>query len=89
MKTIRVFLSENFQFLEVKFSIYLNRRVFVMWFVDSSYTVKTIISLHYCALTSLGKTFVYLAFYSKWKKLFVSDNIVSENIYRFYFIAFF
>ena len=25
------FLSENFQFLEVKFSIYLNRRVFVMY----------------------------------------------------------
>ena len=25
-----LFLSENFQFLEVKFSIYLNRRVFVM-----------------------------------------------------------
>ena len=30
MKNIRVFLSENFQFLEVKISIYLNRRVFVM-----------------------------------------------------------
>ena len=30
MKNIRVFLSETFQFLEVKFSIYLNRRVFVM-----------------------------------------------------------
>ena len=31
MKTIRVFfLSENFQLLEVKFSIYLNRRDFVM-----------------------------------------------------------
>ena len=29
MTTIRVFLSENFQFLEVKFSIYLNRRVLV------------------------------------------------------------
>ena len=29
MKNIRVFLSEKFQFLEVKFSIYLNRRVFV------------------------------------------------------------
>ena len=27
---ISVFLSENFQFLEVKFSIYLNRHVFVM-----------------------------------------------------------
>ena len=31
MKNIRVFLSENFQFLEVKFSIYLNRQVFVMF----------------------------------------------------------
>ena len=30
MKTIRTFLSENFQFLVVKFSIYLNRRVFVL-----------------------------------------------------------
>ena len=30
MKNIRVFLSENFQFLVVKFSIYLNRRVCVM-----------------------------------------------------------
>ena len=30
MKNIRFFLSENFQCLEVKFSIYLNRRVFVM-----------------------------------------------------------
>ena len=30
MKNIRVFLYENFQFLEVKFSIYLNRRVFIM-----------------------------------------------------------
>ena len=30
MKNMRVFLSENFQFLEVKFSIYLNRCVLVM-----------------------------------------------------------
>ena len=30
MKNIRVFVSENFQFLEVTFSIYLNRSVFVM-----------------------------------------------------------
>ena len=30
MKYIRVFLFENLQFLVVKFSIYLNRRVFVM-----------------------------------------------------------
>ena len=30
MKNISVSLSENLQFLKVKFSIYLNRRVFVM-----------------------------------------------------------
>ena len=30
MKNIRMFLSENFQLLEVKFSIYLNGRVFIM-----------------------------------------------------------
>ena len=30
MKNIRIFVSENFQFLEVKVSIYLNRRVLVM-----------------------------------------------------------
>ena len=30
MKNIGSVFSENFQFLEVKFSIYMNRRVFVM-----------------------------------------------------------
>ena len=30
MKNISVFLTENFQFLDVKISIYLKRRVFVM-----------------------------------------------------------
>ena len=30
MKNIRIFFSEKFQFLEVNFSIYLNRHVFVM-----------------------------------------------------------
>ena len=30
MKNIRIFLSENFQFLVVKFSIYLNKHDFVM-----------------------------------------------------------
>ena len=33
MKNIRVFICKNVQFLQVKFSIYLNRRVFVMVFV--------------------------------------------------------
>ena len=30
MKNIRIFLSENFHFLVVKFSVYLNRHVFVL-----------------------------------------------------------
>ena len=30
MKKYQIFLSENFHFLVVKFSVYLNRRVFVM-----------------------------------------------------------
>ena len=34
MKIIRVFHLKNIQFLEVKFSIYLNRRVFVMLRTD-------------------------------------------------------
>ena len=39
MKNIRFFLSENFQFLEVNFSTYLNRRVFVMGFYISLSTI--------------------------------------------------
>ena len=30
MTNIRIFLSENFHFFMVNFSVYLNRRVFVM-----------------------------------------------------------
>ena len=33
MKNIRIFLSENSQFSEMKFPIYLNRRVFGMSFI--------------------------------------------------------
>ena len=31
MKNIRIFLSENFHVLSVKFSVYLNRHLFIMW----------------------------------------------------------
>ena len=43
MKNIRFFLSENFQFLVVKFSIYLNRRVFVIWKLYRYLQVSTLI----------------------------------------------
>ena len=32
MKNIKVFLSDIFQFFEVEYSIYLNRRVFFFFF---------------------------------------------------------
>ena len=43
------FLSENFQFLEVKFSIYLNRRIFVMAFQEIS---PQITALHIMSLST-------------------------------------
>ena len=36
MKKYQTFLSENFHFLVVKFSVYLNRRVFVMFCFQST-----------------------------------------------------
>ena len=41
MKTIRVFDLKIFSFSEVKFSIYLNRRVFVMMWVFFKYLLGT------------------------------------------------
>ena len=42
MKNIRTFLSENFPFLVVKFSIYLNRRVFIMCPCTSLTNLRTV-----------------------------------------------
>ena len=44
MKNIRIFLSENFHFLVVKVSVYLNRHVFVMlfFFYRSLYFMQTV-----------------------------------------------
>ena len=43
-KKILEFLSENFQFLVVKFSIYLNRRVFVMINLSSAEFVQKVVT---------------------------------------------
>ena len=45
MKNIRFFLSENFHFLVVKFSVYLNRLVFVMSRCNSLAGVCTVCCL--------------------------------------------
>ena len=39
------FFSENFHFLEVKFSVYLNRHVFVMLEVQLKASIKACVSL--------------------------------------------
>ena len=41
MKNIRIFLSENFHLLVVKFSVYLYRHVFVMNESESVYFAHT------------------------------------------------
>ena len=68
MKNIRDFLSENFQFLEVKFSIYLNRHVFVMmvrWHFKRA-SVSTIISIHHPHMTERLLTLFFFFFYLIW-----------------------
>ena len=47
MKNIRDFLSENFQFLEVKISTYLNRRVFVMRSIQDCLALVTDLDLYF------------------------------------------
>ena len=48
MKKYQNFLSENFPFLVVKFSIYLNRRVFVMTYVSLNLGVNWIPTTYVC-----------------------------------------
>ena len=55
------FLSENFQFLEVKFSIHLNRRVFVMKMGHTCHRIST------CRRYSSSG---YLSWDLKWCKIF-------------------
>ena len=69
MKNIRFFLSENFMFLEVKFSIYLNRRVFVMANCITCATCK-----HVLKLKIQGG-----------RHLFFSENTVTSYYYYYYY----
>ena len=54
MKKYQSFLSENFQFLEVKFSIYLNRRVFVM---ENRIELSLVVSSLFCKLNYLNANY--------------------------------
>ena len=67
------FSSENFQFLEVKFSIYLNKRVFVMLHMCLHDMVKTCILFllnHKARVTTAADNitiFFFILFFSKIK----------------------
>ena len=57
MKNIRIFYLEIFPFLVVKFSIYLNRRVFVMVPYDDALlliTSRTMEKLYVCCLLTFN-----------------------------------
>ena len=70
MKIIRTFLSENFHFLAVKFSVYLNRHVFVMKISDCT-DIQTDLSL-------LGAYFLIYSFWLGSK--FIADDILKFTL---------
>ena len=73
---ISEFLPENFHFLMVKFSVYLNRRVFVM----TSFYEQRVIWL-YCAMRRHILVFAVLSsqnsFFFSWKGLCIDDGLSS------------
>ena len=56
------FLSENFQFLELNFSIYLNRRIFVMIAVNCSCAFVTLATYSFHRFTK-GKVKIGIFFF--------------------------
>ena len=73
MKKKIEFLAENFQFLVVKFSVYLNRRVFVMYVLIKMHTAW----IHQNNLMSL-RTIDYLYYLAEESFLLLAKN--SSNI---------
>ena len=69
MKNIRIFLAENFPFLMVKFSVYLNRRVFVMLLKVKNKTrlrrLHRFFAIHICWLGHFSMKFYSLLSYAE------------------------
>ena len=84
MKNIRIFLSENFHFLVVKFSVYLNRSVFVMLSVALILSVWYMCDfrrkLHTLPLGIIGKLYsVTVALGSSLDMSIVTNRAFSQN----------
>ena len=76
IQKISEFLFENFQFLVVKFSIYLKRCVFIM-------------TINYCPFDISLKDVFCSAFYLKWNYFVLIDHILSETFCLFCFCVLF
>ena len=92
MKNIRTFLSENIPFLVVKFSIYLNRRVFIMCPCTSLTNLRTVRltlfhTIYQCPfLRTLGINGLTLLLKITFRYLV---NIKCPTIVRFLFLSLF
>ena len=80
MKNIRVFLSENFQFLDVKFSIYLNRHGFVRIYryQNACFVNRAACQIKTCILrnkTITGTLPVIVSFNSSLRKISYSNTL--------------
>ena len=83
------FLSENFQFLKVKFSIYLNRRVFVMpVFTTYKYILlKSIIESHHL-LPAIAYAMPFIVTRnSNMSSIVFRDTILLNDIFGLFFSA--
>ena len=73
------FLSENFRFLEVKFSIYLNRHVFVMTGPSCS---KLTMSLVNVSLKLFSLNMAYMLIFFCWENM--SSFCICKNYSHFF-----
>ena len=62
MKNIRVFYLKIFSFLKVKFSIYLNRRVFVMRSQNSQHSAMNISRRNWSACMKYDKSYTMVLY---------------------------
>ena len=76
MKNIGFFSSENFHFLVVKFSVYLNRHVFVMAMLCSSIGTKLTSKRrgYRCPVSGSITTSLFILFFSNIGLDFISDK---------------
>ena len=78
MKNIRLFISENFQFLVVKFSMYLNRRVFVM---------ERLCAMKCCTVTSQILPLAGFELWTLWSEIGNTNHSATQILHTLFFQA--